>query len=261
VRSLAELQARFARTLTTGTRGALVDELVGGADPGRRLAIHLRHYDASLAAALCDKFPACAWLAGADLVRGAARAYARAQPPSQPCIAEYGRDFPQFLAAYGRAPSLPYLTSFAALEWAVAQASIAIERTPRSWPELSRLGAERLVDSTLVLQPGLHYLQAEWRVDELMTTFLSGAAPERFVLVEASTFIEIRGARGEVRLARLDGATFAFRVALKEGFSLGEAATRALECDPTFDAGAALCALATASLVTATSTITQESVS
>jgi hypothetical protein len=231
---------------------------VGGTDPGRRLAIHLRHYDASLAAALCDKFPACAWLAGADLVHGAARAYARAHPPSQPCIAEYGRDFPQFLAAYGRAPSLPYLASFAALEWAVAQASIAIERTPLSWPELSRLGAERLVDSTLEMQLGLHYVRAEWRVDELMTTYLSGAAPERFVLVESSTFVEVRGTRGDVRLARLDGATFTFRTALKEGLSLGEAATRALECDATFDAGAALCSLATAGLVTAASTTTQE---
>jgi len=256
--SLAELQGRFAHALTTGAGGALVAELVGGADPGLRLAIHLRHYDASLVAALCDKFPACAWLAGPDFVRGAARAYARAQPPSQPCIAEYGRNFPQFLAAYGCSPSLPYLASFAALEWAVAQASIAIERTPRSWPEVSRLGAERLVDSTLVLQPGLHYLQAEWRVDELMTTFLSGAAPERFVLVEASTFIEIRGARGDVRVARIDGATFVFRTALKEGLSLGEAATRALECDATFDAGAALRALAIASLITATSITAQE---
>jgi hypothetical protein len=259
VRSLADLQETFARAMTSGQGVALAAELVGGPNPSARLAIHLRHYEASLTTALCDKFPACAWLAGADLVRAAARDYVHSHPPVQPCIAEYGRDFPQFLAAYGRASSLPYLESFAALEWAVAKASIATAEPPLSWTDVARLGPDALFDSTPSLQPGLYYLSSGWRIDELMTTYLSGAEPERFVLEESNTLIEVRGTRGDVRLKHLDATTFGFRTALLEGRSIGEAAIRALDSDATFDSGAALSELVREGLVTGTSAALQES--
>src|SRR5512138_3687294 len=127
--SLAELQSRVARAMTTGEREPFAPYLAGGVHADKRVDIHLRHYETSLTAALRDKFPACGWLAGADLVSAAARAYVHARPPTQPCIAEYGRDFPNFLATYGRAPTLPYLESFAELEWAVGRASIAIDHS------------------------------------------------------------------------------------------------------------------------------------
>jgi hypothetical protein len=250
VQALAEMQAAFAHAMTTGDTNMLDAALFASIQQRDRVAIHLRHYDASLTAALCQKFPASAWLTGTELVRDAARAYVRLHPPEQPCIAEYGGDFPQFLGAYGRASSVPYLTSFAALEWAVGQVSSATERAQCPWIELSRLGTERLVDSTLELQQGLRYLRSPWRIDELMTTYLSGAEPERFILAEASTFIEVRGARGTVRLARLDPPTFAFRAALAQGGSIGDAATNALHLDPAFDAGAALRSFAHLGLVT-----------
>ena len=257
--ALVDLQRGFARAMTSGDGAALGGHLRGGRDPGERLAIHLRHYATSLAAALCDKFPASAWLVGAEAMREAAGAYARLHPPLQPCIAEYGRDFPQFLARHPRAARLPYVRSFAELEWAVAQASIAIDAPPLSWTELAACGAERLVDSSLVLQPGVHYVRADWCIDELMQTYLSGVAPERFVLVDAVTPIEVRGARGTFRLARLDAATFAFRAALASGRTVGEAADAALILAQGFDPGGALRALVGAELVTASATSTQES--
>jgi hypothetical protein len=238
--------------MTTGEREPGVAQLVGGAHPGTRLNIHLRHYEASLTTALREKFAACAWLAGADLVSAAARAYVRVQPPGHPCIAEYGEDFPQFIANYGRAPTMPYLESFAELEWAVGQVAIAIDYPPLSWPHFAQIGSERLIDSALILQPGLRYLRSAWGVDQLMTLHLSGTEPERFVLPESDTFIEVRGARGTVHLARLDGATFTFRRELAVGSSVGDAAGCALELDSTFDPGEALRLLVHTGLVATT---------
>jgi len=252
--SLADLQSRVARAMTTGEREPVAARLVGGVHPDKRLDIHLRHYAASLIAVLHDKFAACAWLAGPDLVSDAALAYVHAHPPAQPCIAEYGGDFPQFLASYGRAPTMPYVESFALLEWAVGQVSIAIDLPPLSWSDIARIGSERLIESALSLQPGLRYLRSAWGVDRLMTTYLSGTEPERFVLPESDTFIEVRGARGTVHLARLDGATFTFRRELVSGSSVGAAADRALELDSTFDPGEALRLLAHTGLVTTTTT-------
>jgi hypothetical protein len=252
VLSLADLQHSVARAMTTGEREPVVAQLVGGAHPGKRLNIHLRHYEASLTAALLDKFAACAWLVGADLVSAAARAYVHSHPPEQPCIAEYGEQFPRLLADCGRARTMPYLESFAELEWAVGRASIAIDYPPLSWPDIGRIGSERLIDSVLALQPGLRYLRSAWGVDQLMTTYLSGTEPERFVLPESDTLIEVRGARGTVHLARLDGATFTFRRELAAGSSVGDAAGSALELDSTFDPGAAVRLLVHAGLVTTT---------
>jgi len=258
VQSAPELQERFARAVTTGKGEPIVAQLLGGADPGKRLSIHLRHYEASLTTVLRDSFPACAWLAGPDLVSSAAHAFARAHPPLQPCLAEYGSDFPQFLSTYGRAAALPYLEPFANLEWAVGQASIAIEHPPLAWPDLAAVGPAPLVDLTLSLQPGLRYLRAAWRVDELMTLYLGGAEPESFVLAESDTCIEVRGERGNLRLARLEGPVFVFRAQLAAGQSIGDAATRALENDSTFDAGNALRRLAEAGLVSSTSALPEE---
>jgi hypothetical protein len=253
MRSLAEMQTALATAMTAGDASGFDLELVGGDQPRNRVAIHLRHYETSLTRALCDKFPASQWLLGDEHVRDAARAYVRLRPPAQPCIAEYGSEFPQFLAAYGRASPIPYLASFGALEWAVGQVSIATEPPPCPWATLSHFGPEQLVDATLSLQPGLRYVRSTWRIDELMTTYLSGAEPMRFVLREADTLIEVRGARGNVRLTRLDLPTFAFRAALARAQSVSDAATVALDLDPTFDAGAALRSLASDGLVTAVS--------
>jgi hypothetical protein len=258
VHGLVDLQRNFSRAMTSGDGAALSGHLLGGQDPSERVAIHLRHYATSLATVLFDKFPASAWLVGADAMREVGGEYARLHPPLQPCIAEYGRDFPQFLAL--RTPSLPYVRSFAELEWAVAQASIAIDAPPLLWTELAACGAERLVESRLTLQSGVHYVRADWCIDELMQTYLSGVAPERFVLVNADTRIEVRGARGTFRLVRLDAATFAFRTTLAAGRTVAEAADSALILDASFDPGGALRALVDAELVTASATATQESV-
>jgi hypothetical protein len=257
--SLVDLQERVARAVTTGKREPAVAGLVGGADPGKRLDIHVRHYAASLTAALRDKFAACAWLVGADLVTGAARAYAHAEPPRQLCIADYGEGFPKFLATWGRAPTPRYLESFAELEWLVGHASIAIDQPPLAWPTLAELGPERLVDAVLTLQPGAGYLRATHAVDRLMTLYLSGTEPERFALPEADTFIEVRGARGAVQISPLDTATFAFRSALATGSSIGDAAGHALDCDTAFDPGEALRLLVQNGLAIAPSTTTEDS--
>ena len=248
--ALLELQQNLARAMTTGECTQLAGYLIGGSDPDARLAIHLRHYTTSLATALCDKFPASAWLLGAAVMRAVAVAYVRLHPPVQPCIAEYGQDFPLFLAQHTSAARLPYVESFAQLEQALGRASIAIEETPLTWSKLAELGSERIVDSTLVLQTGVHYVRAAWRVDELMQTYLAGAAPERFVLTDAVTLIEVRGARGSFRLTRLDEPMFAFRTALATGRPTGGAADSALAIDPTFDPGNGLRALVDERLVT-----------
>ncbi len=257
--SLADVQAGVRRFVTLGDPGGISSHLlIGGMNPLARLAMHRRHYETSLVTALSEKFPATSWLVGSDLFIRAARAYLRAHPPVRPCIAEYGEDFPEFLAGYRRAAHLLYLRSFAELEWHVGRVSIAVHRTPVTWAALARLGSEGLLRTPIVLQPGLRYLTASWAIDRLMTAYLMETAPERFILAHTETWIEIQGAQGAFEIRSISQGTFAFRAALVGGLSLGEAAETALACDPAFEAGHALTSLVAAGLVAEIGTRTRK---
>src|SRR5262249_30917203 len=96
--SLAETQVRLYRALLTGDGRSMAPLLVGVHRSRARFAIHMRNYEASLVAALTGKFPACAWLVGERFIAQAAREFVHRQPPTAPCIAEYGADFPRSLA-------------------------------------------------------------------------------------------------------------------------------------------------------------------
>jgi hypothetical protein len=248
--SLADTQSRLRRAVVSGDAAGIVSQLRGGRDALKRLAIHRRHYETSLVTALLDKFPATVWLAGSPFVTEAARRFAYEHPPHAPCIAEYGADFPAFLSARPGAERLPYLRAFATLEWHLGFVVMAIDKTAVTLSELSGIGVDVLADAMLTLQPGLRYLHASWPVDDLMTLYLTDTAPDEFVLPTVDAWIEVRGARGEFRFTRLDAGDFAFRQAIVEGRSIGDAADRALD-NAGFDPGRALATLVGKGLVTA----------
>jgi hypothetical protein len=251
VPSLADVQAHLADAMLTGEARRMLPLLAGGPPAAGRLAIHLRHYEASLVAALTTKFPASEWLLGGRRFAEAARAFVHARPPAAPCIAEYGADFPEFLAGLEATATMPYVRSFAELEWHIGDASVAIDHPPLTLQALAGLSGDALADLELRLQPGLAHLRAPWPIDELMTLYLGDTAPDTFVLHPCDVWLEIRGARGEFRLDRLDRAEFAFGRALAAGTSIGIAAEQALDADPGFDPGRALARVVAAGLAIA----------
>jgi hypothetical protein len=129
---------------------------------------------------LLDRFPATVWLVGSELLTDAVTSYIREQPPSKPCIAEYGESFPQHLGAHPAAASLPYLSQFTELEWHLGRLALATEHSPNA-----------------------HYLHLDWSLDELIGVFLSNSAPDQFSLRHEDVWLEIRGLRGSLELGRL----------------------------------------------------------
>jgi hypothetical protein len=223
--------------------------LVGGDEPTLRMAVHRRHYHASLVRVLTDRFPATAWLVGSQLVTDAARAFVGAHPPTRPCLAEYGAGFPMFLTSHASAVSLPYLGDFATLEWYVGQVAVEVTRDPITLDVLARLNADALADARVLLQPGVRFMSVSWNVDELMTMYLTDDEREEFSLVAAVKHLELRGARGEVGISTLTRSDFTFRHALAEGCSLADASERAGGVDQRFDPGHGLVSLVSAGLV------------
>jgi hypothetical protein len=250
--TLAETQLRFREAVIQGDTDALaplVSVLVGGRDPQKRVAVHQRNYRHSLVEALLMKFPATAWLMGTSFVMETAEEFVRQQPPTAPCIAEYGAEFPAFLSQYQRR-HVPYLRDFAKLEWCIDQVAIAVDRAPVPAEEFSRIDSDALPDMRLSLQSGLRFVQARWPVDELMKLYLKETAPAHFDLAPVDAWIEVRGARGQFDIIRLKAADFIFRKSISEGHSIGDAAESALDFHPGFHPGQGLAALMAAGLVT-----------
>jgi Putative DNA-binding domain len=249
---LAEIQTRFRGVIVQrdlDIAASLRPLLAGGHDPQRRLAIHQRNYQQSLTEALLVKFPATGWLMGTSFLIEAAERFVCDHPPAAPCIAEYGAEFPAFLARSPRTEPAPYLKDFAELEWCIGEVAIAVDHPPLEAQAFSGIHSDALPNLFLSLQPGLRFLRLGWPVDELMALYLSDTAPERMDLSPADTWIEVRGARGNFHMTRLDPAEFIFRKSIAEGRSIGDAADSALDFHAAFDPGTALAALISSGLV------------
>jgi len=248
---LVELQSQLRSAVTGGDAPDLASLLSGHGAPDRRLIIHRRHFETSLVNALLQKFPAAAWLVGTPLLTNAALRFSRAHPPTAPCIAEYGESFPGFLSMLPEAARCPYIRSFSELEWHLGQIAVAIDQPAVALGDLASIDIAQLPDLTLRLQPGLRYLKSDWPIDELMTVFLSDAAPDCFALNSTECRLELRGSRGEFSFSRLPSHNFAFRASLAEGATVGAAAQTAIAVDATFDIAAAFSKLFSTGLVTA----------
>ena len=157
--TLADIQAGIRDAVVNGNDAAVAPVLSGGAYPEHRLAIHRRHYMASLTRALVERFPATVWLVGSELVTHVAASFVREHPPSRPCIAEYGDGFPRYLGAHPSAESLPYLTQFAELEWHLGCLALATEESAN-----------------------VQYVHLDWALDELIGLYLTDTAPDTYAL-------------------------------------------------------------------------------
>jgi Putative DNA-binding domain len=244
---LADLQADIATAVVERAIPSSASLLVGGNDPTCRFAIHARHYAASLARSLVERFAATVWLAGSDLVAQAATGFVREHPPTRPCIAEYGEGFPAYLAS-GGGTKLPYLGQFATVDWHLGCLAIAVDAPPLHG--FADCYPERLSDSRLALQPGTEYLVLDWSLDELFAFYLSGRAPDQYALRHEPVWLELRGSRGELWLNRLTKSDHVFRQALARGSTLGRAAELATRADEGFEPGHATLAMLHAGLVT-----------
>ena len=239
--SLIDTQTAVRRAVVEGDSALVVPWLLSGGE--KRLEIHRRHYEASLAMTLLERFSATAWLVGGPFITEAARRFVREHPPASPCLAEYGAAFPRFLSARPGAERIPYLLGFAELDWALGYVSVAVDRRALTSAALGGVNPDALPEARVALQPGVRYLRAGWPIDELIKLYLTDSAPDRFPFDSGEVRLEIRGARGEFWLRRLERGPFTFRQAVSAGESIGAAAEQALKADDRFDPATALAGL------------------
>ncbi len=109
---------------------------------------------------------------GPAWLEAAARDFVHLHPPTAPCIAEYGQEFPAFLAEWPATSDLTYLPEFAALDWQLGRLSVCADEPALGASDLTSVGLERLPDAHVTLQEGLYLTGATWGVDELIQIYL-----------------------------------------------------------------------------------------
>ena len=221
--TLVETQSIF-RDAVVRTRGGHrgSETFAGGGNQWRGALAPSTEFHTSLIDALLVKFPATAWLVGTPFLTDAAKHFVIEASAPGAMYRGIRRSFPDFLSQCSAAEGLPYICDFAELEWYLGKVAIAVDKPAVSGQEVSAIDPDALPDILLALQPGLHYLNASWPVDELMKLYLTETAPDRLEFAPAEVWIEVRGARGEFHFSRLDAAEYMFRKSVLEGHSIGE---------------------------------------
>jgi hypothetical protein len=227
--------ATFAQALLnpTLTAPALVTGPNGKA-AGKRYAVYRNNVTVSLIDALAAIYPAVQRITGPDFFRAMARCHVRSNPPASPLLFDYGHDFPDFIARYEHAQTMPWLADVARIERAWLDAYHARDAAPLSPARLAAIDPERLADVIFMPHPAMRIARSPFSA---VTIFAANRDTAAVARIDASTPEDALVTRPEldVTVRRLPPGGAVFAACLMSGQSLGEAAASALDAAPEFD--------------------------
>lgn len=244
LRSLADVQAEFSAALRD-PKAAMPGDVTGpdGTPAPRRFAVYRNNVIVGLVNAVSGSFPAVKQIVGEEFFDALARAYVTAEPPRSPVLMEYGGSFPDFIAGFAPAASLPYLPDVARIERAWREAYHAAEAVALSPRDLAGVREEDLERLVLKLHPSLRILKSDYPVLKIwrMNTSDEPIVPVDFSVGGEDTLI-VRP-EAEVIVRRLPAGGYAFVEAFAAGKTLGEAAAAGIAADDGFDLSANIAGL------------------
>jgi len=219
-----------------------------GGVPARRFGVYRNNVYASLIDLLAGRFPVVARLVGEDFFRAMARVYVTREPPASPVLIHYGASFPDFIADFAPASSVPYLADTAALEWAWHKAYHAADAEPLALQELAG-AADRAGEAVLTLHPSLSVVRSSYPIVSILEAHAESGEATPIQLTQAEDALVARP-RLEVEIRRLAPGGARFILALKGGRSIEQAASAALAEAPEFNLTANLAGLFASSVIT-----------
>lgn len=223
--SLLEVQRSFRRAILAGDTTALAAVIAAdGIVAAERIEVHRNNVVASLGDALAETFPVVCRLVDARFFAFAAHEFICVAPPDDPCVADYGARFADFLVDFPPCRELVYLADVARLEWLLQRAGAAADGTPLGPSDLAGLAAEDAERLTFRFQPSFGYLCSPWPIAEIWRANRTDDAVQAPVdLDSGGALLEVCRRDGVVEFREVAPATFAFRAALAGGAALGDA--------------------------------------
>jgi len=236
-------QAAFAAALLDPGRSTPA----GVAGPAGKTAtsrynVYRNNVTVSLIDALAATYPAVQRITGVEFFRAMARCHVRAAPPTSPLLFEYGHDFPDFIAQYEYASSMPWLADAARIERAWLDAYHAADAEPLAPTALASVPHASLADLVFTAHPATRVVRSRFAA---VTIVASNRGNDPVGRIDASTPEDALITRPDldVVLRRLPPGGATFLESLMTGRSLGEATASALEASPDFDIAANIAGL------------------
>tara|TARA_R110000787_G_scaffold16622_25_gene50886 strand:+ start:137101 stop:137898 length:798 start_codon:yes stop_codon:yes gene_type:complete len=189
----------------------------------RRFNIYRNNHVSSLIDVLAAGFPVVRALVGDEFFRAMTAEYIRQHPPRTPVLLAYGETFPDFIASFPPAGSLPYLPDMAKLERAMAESLNAGDADPLTINALASIDPAALADQRLILHPSARWVESDWPVISIWQAHqTSGTNPSPDARAGAERAIILRPDL-TVDLHRAEPGAYKFYCDLASGSTLGDA--------------------------------------
>ena len=226
VPALHELQRAVFRSLVEHDDGDATAHIrADGLAAADRLSIYRNTFYGTLTNALRLSYPAVHRLVGADFFEASAQKFIEGEPPRGAYLDEYGAGFPDFLALFPAAVSVPYLPDVARLEWAVSGALHAPDATPLDVAALCAVGEGDHDRVRFVPHPSLSLVRASYPADTIWRAVLEQDSPTlgSVDLADAPIWLLIQRLPTGIDVRRLSEPAWRFASALRAGQPLNEA--------------------------------------
>lgn len=240
--ALAEIED-FARSVTRPETLVPAGVRVAHGDLASRFAVYRNNVAVARIGAFGDLFPVCRRLVGADFFDAAVRAHLDESPPVSPIVAEWGSDFPDWLAGFAATSGFDWLVDMARLEAAWTRAFHAAEATPMALAGLAGFAPEALLEARVALHPSLAIVSSAHPIGAIWAAHQGDGDPGPLTVSTGETVLVVRP-EAEVVVAVISSADAVWLARLAAGEPLAQATEAALAIDPGFDLGARLVALA-----------------
>ena len=232
---LSDRQKEFGAAILN-PQAVLPSGLVGpdGEPSLRRFSVYRNNVVVGLVDALKQSFPATTRIVGDEFMSAMARIYVAHEPPSSPILLNYGAGFPDFIAGFEPASSVPYLSDVAFIERAWHEAYHAPDVAQLDPTTLAGLAPEDFEHITFTAHPSLRLLTSLYPALSIWQMNVNDAQPQPIDLSKAENAIILR-AHVEVEVRVLSASSFSFIQELARGETVAQALREAVKLDPMFD--------------------------
>jgi hypothetical protein len=221
---LAELQRAFSEQVLRGDA---------------RAGVYVKTVLGALIGALESTFPACHATVGERFFAAMAGRYVRATPSRSPSLDDFGEDFADFIAGFGPARELPYLSDLARFEWARHACAIAADSHGLDPARLAAVPEEARSEVRFELAPGLALVESAWPVDAIFELAESPSHPPVDLDAGGVCLLVFRDGPATMHQALAPAEAELIR-RIRDGASFGEIWTALEDDDPVALLGRAL---------------------
>ena len=201
----------------------------------KRFNVYRNNVVVSLCEAMAATYPAIQNLVGEEYFTALAREFVTRHPPTSAVMLWYGGDFPSFIDAFPPLASYPYLGDVARLEWGSLDSYHSADAEPLDPLMLASLAPEQLAAVRFHEHPATKIIQSSWPIHALIEANRFSPGQNRPVDMTSAETVMVTRPDVDVILTSLRPGGAVFFQSLLDGEALGEAASRALEADETFD--------------------------